>query len=393
MKKKLQVFVSSTWTDMILERQAAVEAILEAGHIPAGMELFSADNKKQFEVIKKWIRDSDVFILILGGRYGSRENGIGKSYIQREYEYAKRIGKKPIAIILSDKGIANKIAKGDYEISDAEYLQNDYKIFKSSIKNNKMCSFFDDLASLKNCVMNALRNCEENSNLLGWVRASDAIGDFTYPYVLENQEFCMEYISTTVIKYTKKLYIRMLADGIQYYTDRYSWNAGGTITKSLKNKNQLIVDEFSDGAFQAYTVRLEEASQKGSSFESTSATVTSITIKGTNIPTEIDLSTGAMTYSLDTKNIKLEFTTDNTIGGSTAPKNVIMINPSSSNIKADITIQNGEKVLTFTDIDITVTPQAGESHEIELTFEQQAVSGQASITEWTDGTGGTGTVK
>lgn len=263
MKKKLQVFVSSTWTDMILERQAAVEAILEAGHIPAGMELFSADNKKQFEVIKKWIRDSDVFILILGGRYGSRENGIGKSYIQREYEYAKRIGKKPIAIILSDKGIANKIAKGDYEISDAEYLQNDYKIFKSSIKNNKMCSFFDDLSSLKNCVMNALRNCEENSNLLGWVRASDAIGDFTYPYVLENQEFCMEYISTTVIKYTKKLYIRMLADGIQYYTDRYSWNAGGTITKSLKNKNQLIVDEFSDGAFQAYTVRLEEASQKG----------------------------------------------------------------------------------------------------------------------------------
>ena len=70
-----------------------------------------------------------------------------------------------------------------------------------------------------------------------------------------------------------------------------------------------------------------------------------------------------------------------------------MINPSSSNIKADITIQNGEKVLTFTDIDITVTPQAGESHEIELTFEQQAVSGQASITEWTDGTGGSGTVK
>lgn len=54
----------------------------------------------------------------------------------------------------------------------------------------------------------------------------------------------------------------MLVDGIQYYTDRYSWNAGGTITKSLKNKNQLIVDEFSDGAFQAYTVRLEEASQK-----------------------------------------------------------------------------------------------------------------------------------
>lgn len=42
MKNKLQVFVSSTYLDLIEERQSAVEAILEAGHIPAGMELFKA---------------------------------------------------------------------------------------------------------------------------------------------------------------------------------------------------------------------------------------------------------------------------------------------------------------------------------------------------------------
>ena len=34
MDKKLQVFVSSTYTDLIEERQAAVEAIPNAGHIP-----------------------------------------------------------------------------------------------------------------------------------------------------------------------------------------------------------------------------------------------------------------------------------------------------------------------------------------------------------------------
>ena len=96
MKKKLQVFISSTWTDMILERQAVVEAILEAGHIPAGMELFSADNKKQFEVIKKWIRDSDVFILILGGRYGSRENGIGKVIYKENMSTLSESGKNQL---------------------------------------------------------------------------------------------------------------------------------------------------------------------------------------------------------------------------------------------------------------------------------------------------------
>ena len=55
MNKKLQVFVSSTYTDLIEERQAAVQAILDAGHIPAGMELFKAGNESQLKTIYKWI--------------------------------------------------------------------------------------------------------------------------------------------------------------------------------------------------------------------------------------------------------------------------------------------------------------------------------------------------
>ncbi|MCB0521514.1 MAG: DUF4062 domain-containing protein [Saprospiraceae bacterium] len=59
-KKKLQVFVSSTYMDLVKERQVAVEAILQAGHIPAGMELFAAGDEEQWDVIKKWIKESDV---------------------------------------------------------------------------------------------------------------------------------------------------------------------------------------------------------------------------------------------------------------------------------------------------------------------------------------------
>ena len=77
-KKKLQVFVSSTYSDLRDERQAAVEAILTAGHIPAGMELFAAGDQSQMEVIKRWIDESDVFLLILGGRYGSMTHPVTK---------------------------------------------------------------------------------------------------------------------------------------------------------------------------------------------------------------------------------------------------------------------------------------------------------------------------
>lgn len=63
--KKLQIFVSSTYTDMLEERQAATETILKTHNIPAGMELFSSGSESQLEVIKEWIDDSDLYVLIL----------------------------------------------------------------------------------------------------------------------------------------------------------------------------------------------------------------------------------------------------------------------------------------------------------------------------------------
>lgn len=84
-KKKLQVFVSSTFKDLREDRQAAVEAILTAKHIPAGMELFASGDESQMSVIKRWIDQSDVYLLILGGRYGSIEPNSGKSYTHLEF--------------------------------------------------------------------------------------------------------------------------------------------------------------------------------------------------------------------------------------------------------------------------------------------------------------------
>jgi hypothetical protein len=91
-KKKLQVFVSSTYEDLREERQAAVEAILTAGHIPAGMELFAAGDQSQMDAIKRWIDESDAFLLILGRRYGSIDPVTKKSYVHLEYEYAQDTG-------------------------------------------------------------------------------------------------------------------------------------------------------------------------------------------------------------------------------------------------------------------------------------------------------------
>jgi len=69
MDKKYQVFVSSTFGDLRKERQAAIQALLRLGFIPAGMEFFTAVDEEQMVFIKKIIDDCDYYLLLIGGRY------------------------------------------------------------------------------------------------------------------------------------------------------------------------------------------------------------------------------------------------------------------------------------------------------------------------------------
>ena len=51
MAVKYQVFVSSTYEDLKAEREVVVKAVLEMGHIPVGMEMFSAADQQQWQII------------------------------------------------------------------------------------------------------------------------------------------------------------------------------------------------------------------------------------------------------------------------------------------------------------------------------------------------------
>ncbi|WP_256737407.1 DUF4062 domain-containing protein [Bacillus albus] len=129
MQKKLQVFISSTFTDLQEERQAAVQAVLNAGHIPAGMELFKAADTSQKETIKKWIEESDVYMLVLGGRYGSIDQETGLSYTHWEYEYAGKLKKPRFAIVINDDALNEKVSKYGANVLERENYPN-YVEFK-----------------------------------------------------------------------------------------------------------------------------------------------------------------------------------------------------------------------------------------------------------------------
>lgn len=69
--RKYQIFISSTYTDLIDERRLIIDALLKMDFIPAGMEMFVASNTEQFKVITKVIDLCDYYLLIIGKRYGT----------------------------------------------------------------------------------------------------------------------------------------------------------------------------------------------------------------------------------------------------------------------------------------------------------------------------------
>ncbi|ADM69360.1 hypothetical protein GMA19_01533 [Paenibacillus polymyxa E681] len=168
MKKKLQVFISSTYIDMIEERQAAVTAVLNAGHIPAGMELFKSGDQSQKETIKRWIDESDVYMLILGSRYGSIDPESGRSYTHWEYDYAGQQGKRRFAIVIKDE---MEKAKTSPEYLEREHF-TEYQDFKKEVLNN-ISKFYEDSKDIRLIVMESLKDYEEDENLRGWVRADN----------------------------------------------------------------------------------------------------------------------------------------------------------------------------------------------------------------------------
>lgn len=171
MQKKMQVFVSSTFTDLISERQAAVAAILKAGHMPAGMELFTAGNQSQMDVIRRWIDDCDIYMLILGGRYGSIEPNTGLSYTELEFDYAVANNKPLFSIVATERAIENKVKENGswvLETENASLLRQ----FREKVLSN-VNSFFSDEKDVKLAVYESVGDLILKTDMVGWIRSSE----------------------------------------------------------------------------------------------------------------------------------------------------------------------------------------------------------------------------
>ena len=166
MDKRYQVFISSTYTDLIEERQQVMQILLQMDCIPTGMELFPAADEEQFEFIKKIIDDCDYYILIIGGRYGSvTKEGI--SFTEKEFDYAVERG---IHIISFVHGDPDSIPVGKSEMYPDVRAKLD--AFRGKVCQNRLTKEWKAAAELPGLVSLSLLKAIKTNPAIGWVRAN-----------------------------------------------------------------------------------------------------------------------------------------------------------------------------------------------------------------------------
>lgn len=178
-KRKYQIFISSTYEELKNHRKGLINRILELGHFPSGMELFSAGNVDEFEVIKKAIDQSDIYVILIGSQYGSTKylNGQNKSYTQLEFEYAQQNAKKPtIVFVLNEEEFEERRREINKDNHKDKSYDEQMRKFRSQAMERRIVKFFslsdNHISDLCLSFDSALYNLieEEEKNIAGYVR-------------------------------------------------------------------------------------------------------------------------------------------------------------------------------------------------------------------------------
>lgn len=167
-EKKYQVFISSTYSDLVEERKKILDVLFMADCIPAGMEAFVAVDTEQFEVIKKVIDLCDYYVLIIGKRYGSIHPETGLSYTEMEYDYAIEHN-IPVLVFAIDESVELDQSKME---TDREKIMK-LKSFRTKAMTNRLASIWKTTDDLTGKLAVSIMKAKVEIKRPGWQRAVD----------------------------------------------------------------------------------------------------------------------------------------------------------------------------------------------------------------------------
>lgn len=166
-KKKYQVFVSATCDDLQEERQLVMGLLLANHCIPVGMDLCPRDSgAEQWNTIKSLIDESDYYLVLLGGRYGTLAP-TGISYTHREFTYAQT-RRKPMASLIHERPEELPVEKRERNAEGVARLRD----FRELVAKGTLMRPWSQIDDLKSGVQRLMSQLVKTHPAAGWARAA-----------------------------------------------------------------------------------------------------------------------------------------------------------------------------------------------------------------------------
>ncbi len=130
--------------------QAACDATIKAGSRPVDMVYFAAREGKPADYCRRRVRDCDVYIGVIGFRYGSRVPGDGTdlSYTELEFNEAARAGKPRLMFLLDENA---PVPRALVDVDGRRVEQ-----FRARVRSSGVVSAFSTADGLEAAVLHAL---------------------------------------------------------------------------------------------------------------------------------------------------------------------------------------------------------------------------------------------
>jgi Domain of unknown function (DUF4062) len=180
--RRYEVFISSTSEDLREIRRAVISETTVCGHIPTAMEHFAAETTSDQAFLQRRIEECDIFVILIGARYGSTPLHGRLTFTRQEYDIAVRLGKPILAFMLNEdeyREARSALREGDPERKH----DRDLRRFRDLVKqhedgNGRIVKFFslkpDRRDEIVEGYQRALGNAVRSLNGRGgWVRGSE----------------------------------------------------------------------------------------------------------------------------------------------------------------------------------------------------------------------------
>jgi len=173
----LKPFLSSTFLDLVEEREAVLQTLRKMRLLTHAMEDFLATPKPPRDTALEHLRDSDVMLLVIGFKAGTLlPDGSGSTYTSAEYDELLRVGKEPLVFIKQKKHWWERRPSWRNEERDPAKKKalND---FKAKVTKEVTPDYFTTADGLARDVVLALRQWEERGRP-GARRTFASTGDY-----------------------------------------------------------------------------------------------------------------------------------------------------------------------------------------------------------------------